>query len=94
MRNLAMLIALGSLCYVLSQSGEPTKPVVPGTIPIVEIPQPPIGSDEPVEPIEDEPQAAPEPEVELDEPVVTPTYRAKTKVWVRTGWRRGHWEWR
>ena len=88
MRNIALIIALGLGIYALSQSGEPTTPVVTDTKPIVPIPQPePIGSDEPI--IEDEPQA--EPEIE---PAPTPTYRATRKVWVRTGWRRGHWEWR
>ena len=87
MRNLFLIIALGSLGYALSQSDEPTTPVVIETKPIVPIPQPePIGSDEP---IIEEPQS--EPEIE---PAPSPTYRATRKVWVRTGWRRGHWEWR
>ena len=86
MRNLALIIAIGLGIYALSQTNEPTKPIVVDTKPIVPIPQPePIGSDEPI--IEDEPQA--EPEV-----TPAPTYRATRKVWVRTGWRRGHWEWR
>jgi len=93
MRNLFLIIALGSLGYVLSQSGKPTAPVVIDTKPIVPIPQPePIGSDEPI--IEDEPQAEPEVEPAEVEPAPAPTYRATRKVWVRTGWRRGHWEWR
>lgn len=96
MRNLALVIAMGLGIYALSQSDKPTTPVVTDTKPIVPIPQPepaaPIGSDEPI--IEDEPQAEPEVEPAEVEPAPAPTYRATRKVWVRTGWRRGHWEWR